>query len=72
MRFIVCLLLFLFALGTAYAEDDADTLTVEGAHYRLDGIDAPELDQPCFLRPDSSWTRPSVQVGHSAKKRQRP
>ena len=48
MRFIVCLLLFLFALGTAYAEDDADTLTVEGARYRLDGIDAPELDQLCL------------------------
>jgi hypothetical protein len=48
MRFIVCLLLYLFALGTAYAEDDADTLTVEGARYRLDGIDAPELDQLCL------------------------
>ena len=48
MPFIVCLLLFLFALGTAYAEDDADTLTVEGARYRLDGIDAPELDQLCL------------------------
>jgi endonuclease YncB( thermonuclease family) len=36
------------ALGTTRAADDADTLTVEGVRFRLDGIDAPELDQPCL------------------------
>ena len=55
MRFIVCLLLFLFALGTAYAEDDADTLRVDGTRYRLDGIDAPELDHIQLALYLSGW-----------------
>src|ERR1700741_3812096 len=48
MRLLVFLLSMLFALGAVNAEDDADTLTVDGSRYRLDGIDAPELDQPCL------------------------
>jgi hypothetical protein len=35
-------------LGTTRAADDAETLTLEGVRFRLDGIDAPEPDQPCL------------------------
>jgi endonuclease YncB( thermonuclease family)/8-oxo-dGTP pyrophosphatase MutT (NUDIX family) len=44
MRLILLLLFAFLALAPAHAED-ADTLTVA---YRLDGIDAPEIDQPCL------------------------
>ena len=38
----------LFAFAPAARADDADTLTIGGIVYRLDGIDAPELDQNCL------------------------
>jgi endonuclease YncB( thermonuclease family) len=41
---IACLLLLAFP---AWA-DDANSVTVDGKVYRLDGIDAPELDQACL------------------------
>jgi len=48
MRVFLCMAFLLVAPGTSRAADDADTLTVEGVRFRLDGIDAPELDQPCL------------------------
>ena len=48
MRVFLCMAFLLFALGTTRAADDADTLTLEGVRFRLDGIDAPELNQPCL------------------------
>jgi hypothetical protein len=45
MRIFLCIAFLLVALGIGRAADDADTLTVEGVRFRLDGIDAPELDQ---------------------------
>jgi endonuclease YncB( thermonuclease family) len=47
MRPLLLLVLLLLALGNVRA-DDADTLTIDGTRYRLDGIDAPELDQNCL------------------------
>lgn len=49
MRVLLCFAFLLVTLGTTTrAADDADTLTIEGVRFRLDGIDAPELDQPCL------------------------
>src|SRR5262245_2024078 len=48
MRVFLCMAFLLVALGATRAADDADTLTHEGVRFRLDGIDAPELDQPCL------------------------
>jgi endonuclease YncB( thermonuclease family) len=48
MRVFLCMAFLLVALGTTRAADDADTITLEGVRFRLDGIDAPELDQPCL------------------------
>jgi endonuclease YncB( thermonuclease family) len=47
MRIFLILALLLLAFASARA-DDADTLTINGITYRLDGIDAPELDQSCI------------------------
>jgi endonuclease YncB( thermonuclease family) len=47
-RFFLLLALLLIASSPAAAVDDADTLTIGGVKYRLDGIDAPELDQGCL------------------------
>jgi endonuclease YncB( thermonuclease family) len=45
---VVVILAFLFlALGSAHAQD-ADTIKFDGKTFRLDGIDAPELDQNCL------------------------
>ncbi len=35
---------------------DGDTLTVAGQRIRLAGIDAPELQQPCYDEAGYSWT----------------
>lgn len=35
---------------------DADTLIVEGISYRLDGIDAPEIEQVCLDAEGRSWS----------------
>jgi endonuclease YncB( thermonuclease family) len=47
MRFLLILPFLLLTFTPAQA-DDADTLTVDGTVYRLDGIDAPEKDQRCL------------------------
>jgi endonuclease YncB( thermonuclease family) len=47
MRFLLVLPLLLLAFAAAHARD-ADTLTIDGTVYRLDGIDAPEIDQNCL------------------------
>jgi endonuclease YncB( thermonuclease family) len=48
---IAVLLPFFLALSAAAAAEavvhDGDTITLDGTIYRLDGIDAPELDQNC-------------------------
>lgn len=44
----LCIAFLLVALGTTRAADDADTLTLEGVRFRLDGIDAPET-RPALL-----------------------
>jgi len=46
MRLVLTLALVLLAFASAHA-NNANTLTVDGTVYRLDGIDAPELDQYC-------------------------
>jgi endonuclease YncB( thermonuclease family) len=46
MRLWLALSVLLLACTPASA-DDADTLTVDGMVYRLEGVDAPELDQYC-------------------------
>jgi endonuclease YncB( thermonuclease family) len=48
---IAVLMLSFLAISAAAAETvihDGDTLTLDGTIYRLDGIDAPELDQSCI------------------------
>ena len=47
MRLVLVLPILLLAFASARA-DDANTLTVDGTVYRLDGVDAPELDQYCI------------------------
>jgi endonuclease YncB( thermonuclease family) len=47
MRAVLCIAFLLLALGSS-AADDADTLTADGVRFHLDGIDAPEVDQPCL------------------------
>jgi hypothetical protein len=47
MRLVLMLSVLLLASASARA-DDADLLTVDGTVYRLDGVDAPELDQYCI------------------------
>ena len=47
MRLVLMLPVLLLAFASARA-DDADTLTVDGTVYRLDGVDAPEFDQYCI------------------------
>ena len=46
MRFLILAILLMF-LGTN-ANADGDTLTINGTRFRLDGIDAPEIDQNCL------------------------
>jgi endonuclease YncB( thermonuclease family) len=48
MRSVLVFLVVLFGLVEAARADDAGTLTVDGKAYRLDGIDAPEIDQTCL------------------------
>lgn len=48
MRSVLVFLVLLFGLVGATSAQDADTLTVDGVRYRLDGIDAPEPDQACL------------------------
>jgi endonuclease YncB( thermonuclease family) len=45
---LTLLVLLLVPLSPAAAVDDADTLTIGKVRYRLDGVDAPELDQTCL------------------------
>ena len=47
MRLVLMLPFLLLAFAPARA-DDADTFTVDGTVYRLDGVDAPEIDQYCI------------------------
>ena len=51
---LILVLSFLFVFAPARA-DDADTLTVDGTLYRLDGIDAPEKDQVCLNESGSVY-----------------
>lgn len=44
---LIALAIFAFYSGFAQA-DDADTLTIDGKEYTLDGVDAPEIDQACL------------------------
>jgi endonuclease YncB( thermonuclease family) len=47
MRRSLVILAFLALLGAAHAQD-ADTVKFDGKTFRLDGIDAPEIDQGCL------------------------
>jgi endonuclease YncB( thermonuclease family) len=42
-------------VGKTFAVKDADTLRLDGKTYRLDGIDAPELDQSCLDEKGATW-----------------
>jgi endonuclease YncB( thermonuclease family) len=52
--------LFFIAMSPSWAVEatvtDGDTLTLNGAPYRLDGIDAPETDQVCLDENGAVWT----------------
>ena len=50
-----CLAAVAVASTAVVAADDADTLTVGGTRYRLDGIDAPETDQTCLDEKGERW-----------------
>ena len=49
----------LMSAGASWAADltikDAATLALNGKVYRLDGIDAPELDQTCLDDKGATW-----------------
>jgi endonuclease YncB( thermonuclease family) len=47
-RIFLCVIGVVITFGAAARADDADTLTIDGTRYRLDGIDAPESDQSCL------------------------
>jgi endonuclease YncB( thermonuclease family) len=42
-------------IGNAWVID-GDTINISGTHIRLDGIDAPELDQPCTDNRGKTWS----------------
>jgi endonuclease YncB( thermonuclease family) len=52
-------ILVLIAVSPSWAADaiikDGDTLALDGPTYRLDGIDAPELDQVCIDDKGATW-----------------
>ena len=49
LRRLVLVILSVLVLGLVAAHaQDADTLKLDGNTYRLDGIDAPEIDQSCL------------------------
>lgn len=55
---IVLLLSILIGAGQAAADavvNDGDTLTLDGIRYRLEGVDAPELDQVCTDQVGETW-----------------
>jgi endonuclease YncB( thermonuclease family) len=62
MRFLLTVA-FLFLAFTPGHAGDADTLTIGGTAYRLDGIDAPEIDQNCI---DASGVYPCGQLALEA------
>lgn len=43
------------ALGAEVRVVDGDTLSIDGVHYRLHGIDAPEAGQHCTDRSGGTW-----------------
>jgi endonuclease YncB( thermonuclease family) len=43
---------------------DGDTLSIAGERFRLDGVDAPEQEQPCTGRDGKAWA-----CGHEASRR---
>jgi hypothetical protein len=57
MRFLLTVAFLLLAFTPGHA-GDADTLTIDGTAYRLDAIDAPEIDQNCI---DASGVYPCGQ-----------
>jgi endonuclease YncB( thermonuclease family) len=62
MRFLLIAAFLLLAFAPARA-GDADTLTIDGTAYRLDGIDAPEIDQNCI---DANGVYPCGQLALEA------
>ena len=58
MRFLLAVLATLLTSPSWAAEPvvkDGDTIQLAGSTYRLDGIDAPELDQICVDEHANSW-----------------
>jgi endonuclease YncB( thermonuclease family) len=47
--------MFAPALGAEVRVVDGDTLSIDGVHYRLHGIDAPEAGQRCTDRSGGKW-----------------
>src|SRR4051794_7831132 len=59
MRLLIAILAALLTSPAAAAEPvvkDGGTLQLAGSTYRLDGIDAPELDQICIDDHADPWT----------------
>jgi endonuclease YncB( thermonuclease family) len=58
MRILIAALLLVMAapsLAAEIAATDGATIRVDRAIYRLDGIDAPEIDQTCLDEGDAVW-----------------
>src|SRR5260370_34848501 len=44
---------------------DGDTINISGTHIRLEGIDAPELDQPCTDSKGKTWSGGKATAGEA-------
>jgi endonuclease YncB( thermonuclease family) len=53
-KVILCVAMIITNLAITYA-GNADNLTLDGRTYRLDGIDAPEIDQTCIGREGEAY-----------------
>ena len=54
-RTALALLLVASPASAAVSVHDGDTITIDGTRYRISGIDAPELKQPCHRQDGTAW-----------------
>ena len=73
MRLAILALPLIFVASSAYADTiaclasviDGDTIEIRGERIRILDIDAPELDQPCFLRGRADTWPCGQQAAHA-------